>query len=109
MVLDRRDHALVVATGAEIPGLAGEREQRVVPAAVAVDSGKAKVRIAAFEEAPDHLLFDRSAKPPRVAKLTCVAREWGHYIRIRALAEPLCEPRSTQKKGCVNVTQPCSS
>jgi hypothetical protein len=34
-----------------------------VPARLTTDAGEAVVRIAAFDEAPDHLLFDRVSQP----------------------------------------------
>ena len=46
-----QEHALMVATGSEIARLAGEGEQIVVHAGVAVDAREAVVRITAFEKA----------------------------------------------------------
>ncbi len=44
------EHALLVTTWAEVAGLAGVREQIVVPAGVAVDAGEAVVRVAALQK-----------------------------------------------------------
>lgn len=42
------EHALLVATGADIPGLAREGEQVIVTALVAADPGESLARIAAI-------------------------------------------------------------
>jgi len=57
-------HALLLAARTEVPRLARIGEQVVVAASVAVDAGKTIVRVAALDEASDHLRFERAARTP---------------------------------------------
>jgi hypothetical protein len=66
-------HAFLVATGAEVPGLAGKSEQVVVPAGLAADASKAVVRVAALDKALDRLFLDRTANAPGFAQLRRVS------------------------------------
>jgi hypothetical protein len=66
-------HALLVVARAEVAGLAGECEQIVVAAGIAVDAGEAVMRIAAFDETLDRARFHGAAKSARFAKLLAVA------------------------------------
>jgi len=68
-----QEHALLVAARAEIPRLAGVREQPVVPAGVAVDARKAVMRVAALDEAFDDLCLNLAAQPARVPQFGSVA------------------------------------
>ena len=69
----KQQHALLVAARAEIARLAGEGEQIIVPAGIAVDTCEAVVRIAALDETLDRVLFHRALKSTRFAKLLAVA------------------------------------
>src|SRR5687767_978379 len=60
-------------------GLAGVREQVVVPAGVAIDPCKPVMRVAAPDEALDHLRLERATQPARGAQFRAVP--------LRALAQ----------------------
>src|SRR5712691_12550041 len=58
------EHALLVTARAEIPRLAGKREQVIVTAFGAIHACEPVVRIAAFEEALDDALFQQPLQAP---------------------------------------------
>ena len=56
------EYPLLVATRAEVACLTGEGEEIIVAAGVAPDAREPVVRIAALDEALDHLPFDRAPR-----------------------------------------------
>ena len=69
-----QEHALLMAARAEVPRLAGECEQIAVPAGVAIDAGKAVMRVTALDEPLDRAFFHHALKLARFAQFLCVAR-----------------------------------
>ncbi len=61
-----------MAARAEVARLAGEGEQVIVPAGIAVDACEAVMGIAALQEPLDRALFHRALKSTRLAKLLAV-------------------------------------
>src|SRR6266581_8175432 len=67
------EDALLVAARAEIPSLAGKREQVIVTAFGTINAREPVVRITAFQEAFDHALFEQSLQPPLGSQFRQVA------------------------------------
>jgi hypothetical protein len=65
--------ALLVAARAEIPGLAGKREQVIVAAFWTIHARKPVVRIAAFQEALDDALLEQPLQVPLGSQFRQVA------------------------------------
>ena len=66
-------HSFLVAARTEVAGLAGEGQQVIVAAVVAVNPRKALVQVTTIQEPGQHLLFDGTGEVPGGFEFVVVA------------------------------------
>jgi hypothetical protein len=86
---------VLVAGPAEAAGLAGEGQQILVPAGVAVDPGEALVEVAAIEKAVQGLVLDAAMNVPGLAQL------------IRVLADAAVQGAGPRVAGAIDLLLGC--
>jgi len=84
------DHALLVAGGAGIPTVAGQRQQVLVPARVAPDTSEPFGEVAAGKEFLDHAAKDRPVEAVLLLIPRSVARLDLGDVRLHTLVEGRC-------------------
>ena len=84
------EHALLVATRAEVPRLAREREDAAVAAIAAAQPREAVMRIAAFEEALNDTLFEQPLQAPLGSEFRHVTHSALVKRTRSGIARPIC-------------------